>query len=452
MFQNLRGPFPKKEGEKVNPRELKNKLAASLDAAVPTARAYCDDIGAHAELGWFEFRTAEALKNQLEALGLTVETGLGRTGLKARLKGGRPGPSVAILCELDGVPCRDWPGADPETGASHSCGHNLQQTMMLLAAAGFAKSGVMSHLSGDLVFLAVPAEEFIEINRRRELKQEGAITFLGGKAELVKAGVFDDVDLVMMVHAGAHLPEPGFRVHGSSLGFRAFSLRMEGKAAHAAAAPHEGINALSAAVAGINAVNALRETFRDEDCVRVHYVITKGGDSVNSVPHDVRLEGYVRALTVPAINDAFAKVRRAFERGAESVGATCHFAGLPGYLPLACSSELNALFGENAKTLVPPANVQMNTFFPASTDLGDLTQLMPAIQPEAGGTAGALHSPEFRVTDWNAAVVAPAKAMAFTAIDLLEGDGSRAKDLLARFTPVLTKEAYLALLEESFTS
>ena len=177
-----------------------------------------------------------------------------------------------------------------DTGASHACGHNLQISAVYAMAAALAKTGLMKELAGSVAFLGLPAEEFIEVGRRTEMRERGELVYYGGKQEFVRLGVFDDIDMSMMVHAGDDAHGRGFTVPDGGNGFRIFMLRYEGKQAHAAAAPHLGVNALYAAVAGINAVNALRETFRDEDHIRVHYIITKGGDSVNSVPDDVRLD------------------------------------------------------------------------------------------------------------------------------------------------------------------
>ncbi|EEX49357.1 MULTISPECIES: amidohydrolase [Jonquetella] len=431
-------------------KELKAMVVSSIDRRAEESQQLASSIAETPELGYFEFQTSEKIKKALEALGLKVENGLARTGLKAVLQCSTDGPTVAVIGELDGIPCVAHPTADPKTGASHACGHNLQVTEMVAVAAALSDPAVRGKLSGRVAFMAVPAEEFIEIDRRTALREEGAIAYLGGKQELVRLGVFDDVDMAMMVHAGGHAPEPGFDVPDLSMGFRAFSIRYKGKASHAAGAPHEGINALNAAIIGIGAVNALRETFRDEDNVRVHFIITKGGTSVNSVPDDVRLEGYVRALSTDCINRTFDRVIDAFESGAKAVGASFSASSLPGYLPLKCSVRLNDLFSSNAEGLVGADRVKRHTVFSASTDLGDLTQIMPAIQPLAGGTDGALHAPEFGVVDFNSAVLAPAKAMAMTVIDLLADGAAEAKDLLANFTPVFSKSGYLANLDASF--
>ncbi|MDO5114611.1 MAG: amidohydrolase [Synergistaceae bacterium] len=431
---------------------LKRLLYEAVDSAAEEVRSFAEDIAAHPELGFFEERTAAKLKEALCGLGLDVKSGLARTGLRADVEGGAAGPKVAIIGELDGIVCRRHPMADPDSGASHSCGHNLQLAALYAAASALAKTGLAKELSGTVSFLGTPAEEFIEVARRKELRDSGELVYYCGKQEFVRLGVFDDIDMSIMVHAGDDEPSPVFSVPDGGNGFRIFMLRYEGRQAHAAAAPHLGVNALYAAVAGINAVNALRETFRDEDHIRVHYIITKGGDSVNSVPDDVRIEGYVRAGSAAVIDETFDKVIRAFKAGGEALGAKCHVTSVAGDMPLNACKELNEIFAENAASLIGGDNVRRGTYFAASTDLGDIAHIMPAIQPLGGGVIGALHSKEFKVVDFEAAALTPAKAMLATVVDLL-GDGARrADELLKNFKPVYTKEEYLRAMDRRFYS
>lgn len=434
----------------VDKAALKKRAFDALEAAAPMLRAYADDIAAHAELGFFEERTSAKMAEALESLGLPVKKGLALTGLRADV-GSKPGPKVALLGELDGIVCRNHPLANPQDGASHSCGHNLQTSIVLAAAAGLAKSGIMDELDGSVALMGVPAEEFIEIDRRKKMRDEGKIVYLCGKPEFVRLGVFDDVDMAMMIHAGDWSEKAAFSVPRHGNGFRVFMVRYEGKQAHAAAAPDQGINALYAAVSGINSVNALRETFRDEDHVRVHYIITKGGDSVNSVPDDVRLEGYVRAASAAVIDEVFAKVERAFKAGADSLGCKFHFSSIPGDMPLAANAALNELFVRNAAELVGADNISAGTYFAASTDMGDICHIMPAIHPSAGGSIGALHSAAFTVTDFDAAVLTSAKALISSVIDLLADGAAKAHEILDGYAPIYTKQEYLASMDARFS-
>ena len=434
----------------VDTTELKRRVFKAVDDALPLVKSYAEDIALHPELGFSENRTSTKLYEALKSLGLDVQRGLALTGLRSDV-GGNPGPKIAVLGELDGIVCRNHPQADSVTGASHSCGHNLQTSMVLAVGAALARSGILKELDGSVTLMGVPAEEFIQVEHRKQLRDEGKIGYLCGKQEFVRLGVFDDVDMAMMIHAGEWSPSGAFSVLDHGNGFRVFTIRYEGKQAHAAAAPDQGINALYAAVAGINAVNALRETFRDTDHVRVHFIITKGGDSVNSVPDDVRLEGYVRAGSADVIDQVFAKVERAFKSGAEALGCKFHFSSIPGDMPLEISAPFNELFIKNASQLVGVENILRGTYFSASTDMGDVCHLMPCIHPLSGGSVGALHSAGFKVVDFNAAVLTPAKAMLATIVDLLADGAEQAHKIIDNFKPVYTKQQYLEAMDSRFS-
>ena len=156
---------------------------------------------------------------------------------------------------------------------------------MLGVANGLLKSGVLDELAGQVTLIAVPAEEFVEIASRDDLRREGKLEFLGGKAEFIKLGAFDNVDMAMMVH-GASIDRMAAvaGMSASNNGFIGKQARFVGKAAHAGGAPHDGINALYAANIALSAINAQRETFKDDDTVRIHPILTRAGDLVNVIP------------------------------------------------------------------------------------------------------------------------------------------------------------------------
>jgi len=385
-------------------------------------------------------------------LGLEPQMGLAINGVKARAKGCKAGPTAAVIGELDAVGCPDSCKADHMTGAAHACGHNLQIASMLGAACGIMKSGVMEHLGGDAVFFAVPAEEYIEIAYRKKLREQGKLHFLSGKGQLIYEGAFDDIDMAMQMHSDKNMPEPTVSVGESSNGFLGKIVRYVGKTAHAADAPHEGVNALNAAMIGLMGINALRETFREDDVVRVHPIITKGGDFVNSVPADVRMELYVRAKTMEAIEKTHLKVDAALKAGGDAVGAQTIVETLPGMMPLSCNARMNELFVENSKLAWPGISIKDAGHFSASTDMGDVSHIIPVIHPFIGGTNGLLHTADFHAVDFKAAVLLPAKAFAMTLIDLLYDDAQEAKAILDNFEPILTKEEYIKKAESYFSN
>jgi metal-dependent amidase/aminoacylase/carboxypeptidase family protein len=248
----------------------------------------------------------------------------------------------------------------------------------------------------------------------------------------------------MMVHASGTPNGNLLSMTWQYNGFVAKRARFTGRAAHAGNAPYRGINALNAATLAMQAIHMQRETFRDEDHIRVHPIITRGGDAINVVPADVRLETFVRGASLEAIDEAAAKVDRALHAGALAVGAGVEIRTLSGYLPLSVNRELGDLFRGNAIELVGTARYGESPSNSASTDAGDLSHVMPVLHPNHGGCEGANHTVDFRITNSTDAYVTPAKVMAHTLIDLMSGDAERAKTIVADFKPKLTRDAYLA--------
>lgn len=432
-------------------QELKKEVCAVIDSYAEKIEEIAARIADEPELGFKETKTAAKVAAFMQELGLNPQTGLAVNGVKARAKGANEGPTAAVLGELDAIGCPDSCKADPLTGAAHACGHNLQIAAMLGAACGIMKSSALQHFAGDVVFFGVPAEEYVELEYRKKLVQEGKLHFLSGKGQLIYEGAFDDIDMAMQMHADKNTPEPTVSVGDTSNGFVGKTVRYIGQVAHAADAPHEGINALNAAMLGLMGINALRETFKEDDVVRVHPIITKGGDIVNSVPADVRMELYVRAKTMEAIDRTHSRVDAALKAGGDAVGAKTVIETLPGMMPLSCNKRMNQLFAENAQEAWPGIAIRDAGHFSASTDMGDVSHLMPVIHPFIGGTTGLLHTADFKVVDFKAAVLLPAKAFAMTLIDLLYDDAAEAKAILADFKPVLTKEAYIAKCDSYFS-
>jgi len=316
-----------------------------------------------------------------------------------------------------------------------------------MIGAGMGLRKVMPSLAGDVVLFAVPAEEFINLQFRERLREENKIKYLGGKQELIRLGAFDDIDLAMMQHAQSEMPGRKIFFTAGSNGFVGKTARFFGRAAHAGFSPERGINALNAFTLALSGIHAQRETFRDEDMVRVHPILTKGGDSVNVVPSEATSEMYVRAKTVKAIRETSFKVDRALRAGALAVGAAVEISTTAGYMPLENNEPFSRLYADNAVRLIGEDNVHFLGPSGGSTDMGDLTHLKPGIHPWVGSFSGDLHSKDFRVADEEMAFIIPAKLFAMTAIDLLAGGADEAKRILQGFKPIYTKEQYIRTLD-----
>ncbi len=427
-------------------------LKARAQAAIDDRSDWLVDIAktilANPEPGFHEVKTSRFVSDKLDELGIAHESDIALTGLKGYLRGKRPGPTVAVIGELDSLRVLEHPHADPETGAAHACGHHCQIGMMLGAAVGLMIPDVLGELSGNVALIAVPAEEFIDVEYRWNLHKAGRLGLMAGKQEFIRLGAFDDVDMAMMVHTSASPEDKKFAVGGTSNGHVVKYVRFIGKPAHAGGAPHLGVNALQAAMLALNALNTQRETLRNEDTIRLHGILTRGGASVNSIPADVRYEGRVRGRNAEVITDANMKMDRCLRAGALAMGAKVEIVTIPGYLPMINDQTMAGLFKQNAAALVGEANIAThpaNLNRGGSTDMGDLSQIMPVIHPYTGAATGTGHGTDYLIQDYEQAVIAPAKAMAMTVIDLLYGDAERAKEVLARSSPPMTKHQYLSL-------
>lgn len=401
-------------------------------------------IWKHPETGYKEYETTAYMAQAFKNLGYDLVMADGITGFYTVVDTGKPGPHILILAELDSVICPEHKDANPETGAVHSCGHNTQCAALIGIAAALKEPGILDKFCGKIRLCAVPAEELLEIEFRTGLKKTGKIKYLGGKSEFLSRGYFDGVDLAFMVHAST-----SFSVTKGHVGCLAKWITYKGVAAHAGGSPWDGRNALYAASCGLNAVNAIRETFQEKDIIRVHPIITAGGKMVNAIPETAVLESFVRGATFDAICDANKKVNRALCGAAMSLGTNIEIVDLPGYAPLHDDPNLIALSAEAAKLAIPEYEYHVSdTFSSGSTDMGDLCCVMPVVHPYAGGAQGRSHGNNYEIVDPVAACVGSAKLQLSMLLLLLQDEGKRAKEIIADYKPLFdSKEAYLAYMD-----
>lgn len=235
-------------------------------------------IGENPELGHEEFIACATLTEELKKHDFQVEIGTCglATAFTATYDSGKPGPVIGFMAEYDAL---------PELG--HACGHNLIGTMGIAAGIGLSK--VLHETGGKVIVFGTPAEET-----------------KGGKVTMAEAGIFDQLDVAMMVH-----PLDSYMKSGSSLAMDAIQFEFFGKAAHAAASPHMGINALDAVLQTFNSINALRQHITSD--ARIHGIITEGGKAANIVPDYAVAQFYVRAANREYVNELVEKVKKCAE-------------------------------------------------------------------------------------------------------------------------------------------
>lgn len=418
------------------------------------------DVYRNAELGYKEHRTSALIREKLESLGIVCGENLAVTGFKGYLKPKDAGsPVLAVIGEMDGLPISNHICANPETGASHCCGHNAQIAALIGAAIALSDPQVKEALGGNIVFMAVPAEEYVDMEFRMELQKKGVICYGGGKSELIRIGAFDDVDLAVGHHTVCNTN--GYLLaNGTTNGFVNKTVHFYGKAAHAADRPHEGINALNAAQLMLHAIDLQRETFRDQDAVRIHSILTEAGTATNVITERACVESSVRAKRIDALRDASRKYDRAVRAGAVALGCRAEIITTPGYLPVHPLQDTHWMeqvledLSIEAKAHGHDYSVgyRRQDFHEAgSTDFGELSSLLPVYQFRTGGYKGALHNADICVTNEQLAYVEAAKAFALLSYRLMKDRAQGAKETIEHFTPAITKKQYFAYMKEMNT-
>lgn len=412
----------------------KTKYLAAVEKHKTDILSAEDYLWHHPQTGYNEWLANDYLAQKFESAGYQLQRAGNIPGFTTLLDTGRPGPRILVLGELDSLVCFDHPEADRNTGAVHACGHCAQSAALLGIALSLKEPGVLDELSGSICLCAVPAEELIELEQRDELRRRGVIRYAGGKVEFLHRGYFDGCDMAIMVHTTAS--DKAFEIHSGSNGCVIKQIEYIGRASHAGGSPHTGVNALYAAQIGITAVNALRETFRDNDHIRFHPIITSGGTVVNAIPARVTLESYVRGATLEAISRENKRINRALAASAAAIGAQLHIYDRPGYAPLINDETLRNIAVEAACDIVGQQDVKADTSWSTGcTDMGDLSAVMPAVHPYAGGATGTGHGADYIISDPYAACVRSAQLQVLMLAMLLSNDAVQAKHVLAASKP-----------------
>ena len=417
--------------------EIKALIEKHKDLVLKAER----DIRAMPEVGFREFRTDAYMKDAFRRLGYRLTEAEGITGFCTVADTGREGPTVLVLAELDALYCAGHPERDPVTNAAHACGHHAQCAALLGLAAALKEKNALDGLSGRIKLCVVPAEEGIDIEYRMDLIKSGKISFASGKQQFLSRGLFDDVDVAFMVHAGSTdpaAPEKLFSVYKGYNGVIRKKIVIKGRAAHAGGSPHLGINALNAASLVICAVNSLRETFREEDHVRFHPIITKGGDAVNAVPAEVIMQSYVRAASTAALTSANRRINRAVAAAAAANGCTALISDIGGSEPFEQDANLTSVFFDVCEKIGGKecCDDRSGEFETCSTDMGDIAVNFPSLHPYAAGAEGAEHGCDYRIPDpWK--LCGNSAILQFGMIrELLEDGGAKAMKIKASFVPV----------------
>ena len=428
-------------------KALKEMVASQRELMFAAER----HIWKHPETGYREWKTHEYLAAEYRKLGYELVEAGNIPGFYTDIDTGKPGPKLLIMGELDSLIVSTHPECDPETGYVHACGHHAQSAALLGIAAALKQPGALDGMSGSIRLMAVPAEELIEIGYRASLREQGIIKYFGGKVEFMYRGFMDDCDIALLVHT-SNSEHKGIGVGVGNNGCLTKNINYEGVSAHAGGAPHLGVNALYAANLGLNAVNALRETFQEKDYIRFHPVITKGGGAVNAIPNDVRVESYVRGASIEAIVSANNRINRALASSAAAMGANVHLQDFPGYCPLYNDKNLYQMTVDVVKEGFGEEWIQEDTKWGTGcTDMGDISCVMPTVQPYCSGACGMGHGSDYGINDPETALVVSAQYQVLMAEALLSNNAEMAQKGIKEADLVYPdKKDYFAAVDKIF--
>ncbi|WP_430494223.1 M20 family metallopeptidase [Rossellomorea marisflavi] len=386
---------------------LRDQIIANLEENKEKYIEISHAIHDRPEIGNEEFYASKTHAELLESEGFTVERGVAghETALLARRKSDKPGPAIAFLAEYDALP-----------GLGHACGHNIIGTTSVSAAIALSK--VIDETGGEVVLFGTPAEE-------------------GGpngsaKGSFVKHGLLEGIDAALMVH-----PANSTRITSNSLAVDPLDFEYIGKPAHAAGSPHHGINALDAVIGLFNGINALRQHVTDD--VRIHGIITHGGDAPNIVPEYAKARFFIRASTRKTCSEVTARVKAIAEGSALATGAKLNVIAFQNEVDnLVLNRTYDAVFKEELERLGEYVSTEERNGL-GSTDAGNISQVVPTIHPyiQIGPESLVAHTDEFREAakspKGDEALILGAKGLALTALRLVT-DGDVLAEIKEEFT------------------
>ncbi|XP_019852998.1 PREDICTED: peptidase M20 domain-containing protein 2-like [Amphimedon queenslandica] len=377
-------------------------VSDAIEGEKEPLRSIAHQLWSNPELAYKEKAAHKLLTDYLESKGFKVDRSYCDIETAFRARFGSGSPHVCVICEYDAL---------PEIG--HACGHNLIAAAGLGAGVAIKAYLESSGTPGTLTVLGTPAEE-------------GG----GGKVLLMDRGAFNDFDIAIMVH-----PAPVEIIVGYINARVTLSVEFTGKAAHAAAFPWEGVNALDAAVLAYTNVSLLRQQMKPT--WRVHAVFTNGGTKPNIIPEKASLLYYVRAPNLKELGVLRGKVTSCFESAATATGCTVEIKENDvSYTDLHSNPVLAGIYRKHIEASGTEYTYDANASW--STDMGNVSYVVPSLHPTfAIGSGEVNHTREFAaVTDIpesHTKTRVTAVNMALTCIDVLKGGEELVKEIKEKF-------------------
>lgn len=377
--------------------ELKNQISQFIDT---NAKIYQDiSLAIHAkpEVSDFEYFASQTLSEQLKKEGFEIELPAAghRTGFAATYKSNKPGPTVVFLAEYDAL-----------AGLGHGCGHNVFGATSALAGA--ALKSIVDQIGGEVRVYGTPGEEG---------GQNGS-----AKGSFVKKGYLNDVDFALCTHPGSG-SEDGLSTRNYACA--PVDIEFWGKPAHAAGCPQDGINALDAQILTYAAIGVLRQQLTDR--IRIHGVIVEGGTAPNVIPEYTKAKYYIRAADIDTLHELYEKVENIVKGSALQTSCTSSMKLYQNLVEnMVLTPSLDAIYEKYITELGNTVKHVEDVVMPGSSDVGNISQVVPTIQPHISITDVQIAGHSQDMVDASCsqkamdAIVKGAKALAFTALELFE--------------------------------
>lgn len=360
------------------------------------------DIYMHPELGYKEFRTSDIVKDYITKYLDNVEIqSFAKTGLKftlptkeeKRLK-------MAFIVELDAVYAPSHFHADAETGAAHNCGHYSQIGIGLSLFRGLIEENSYEDLDFSISFVFVPAEEYLDLDYREKLKEDGEIVYYGGKPEAMRLGIFDEFDFAMATHAmGGDFKERTIEINSNLAGFLYKKYTFTGLASHAGFNPFEGVNAYSMSTLFNVGLGLMRQQIDEKEMVRINPIVMESNMGVNVIPNKIKLGTDLRAQNTAYMKAVAKRLDTLAKGSAMSLEGEVEIETQMGYLPCIQNRYLSSFVMDTFNKFEKISAIRNENPISAAGDLGDLSFMIPCCQIGYSGFSGTIHGDDFIEND-----------------------------------------------------
>lgn len=387
------------------------------------------------ELGYKEFKTKKILEDYLHKNSIKTKNLGSRTAFSATIGKGKP--HIGLIAELDAIPTLGHSYANKKDSyAAHSCGHSTQCAIMAYSLVALSKK---KDLKGTITLFFTPAEEFTDVAFREKLIKNKEIKYIGGKINMLVDGCFDDTDMFIHLHTMTS-NKYEFSIGSTLGGFIHKKISFLGKAAHAAVCPELGINALEAFTDFYKKIDIIKHKYPKTDMVRIHGIITDGGQSVNSVPERIVYECYVRSTNPKTLLKLSKDIDKAAINSCSKIKAKAFIKSTNGYLPLVQSDLLNKVINKNVSNI--SRKILYNEKSIAAGDVGDISVFKPIIQFGYTGFKGACHSKDLCIVNKDNAYLKPSIIVCNSVMDLLNNKDNTNK-IIKAYKQRMSKKEYL---------